>query len=346
MVVHGTRGNGKSSLLAELGELARQEGARVRALAPDPSDSRGRHAPWVLMGSGKPPGGALLDMLGLSGILSGNHSSRPAPLIESANELHSLASSGPLVLLADDAHEMPPDFARAVYHIAQSCVSSRHRFLAVFAGTSKLPGSFHPIRAGFMERAPTIEVVRLGSDDYVREALSVPAKDSGFPIDEDALEHLVRHSHRYPTFIQMLGAESWKAARERNGCPGRITIEDARAGTEKAGALRDVFFEDLRGEMLHHGVLDEAEVISAEMAAYEDGERLGWQRLAELFDGMLEKGHAFNPTLVRDTLEDLGLLWRAEIREWEPGIPLLCQHLAKCRGRRPERLKPRSLAAG
>lgn len=345
VVVYGPRGNGKTTLLAELEGLAKQEGIRVCELEPSPLESKDPDAPWRIAGKSKGPketttkGG-----LGISGWASGSHEVKTHVLADSVEDLHSMAEAGPLLLLVDEAHELPVGFGKALLHMTQGCVKSRLPLLAVFAGTPGLPSRFRSMHASFWERAKRFKIGRLGSDDEVRDALSIPARQSGFPIDGDALELLVRHSQRYPFFIQMLGAAAWDAARERNGTQGRITLEDVQTGMEEAREAREDFYEERREELLRYRVLDEAEAVSKEMATLEDNAKLSWWRLAELLDSSNAQGHGGDPEAVRDRLVSLGLIWRVGTKEWEPGIPSLCAYLVENHGRRPWVSQPREQA--
>lgn len=78
------------------------------------------------------------------------------------------------------------------------------------------------MRASFRNRAMRFKIGQLGSGDEVREAPAIPAGQSGFPVGCDALELPVRHGRRHTPFIRVLGAEAWRASRDRNGVRGRI----------------------------------------------------------------------------------------------------------------------------
>ncbi len=232
----------------------------------------------------------------------------------------------PLLLTVDEAHEMPVGLGKVLLQTAQDCVSRRLPLLVVLAGTPGLPIRLGDMRAGFWERDTRLQIGRLETDEAVREALARPAKDSGMPIDADALESLVEESQRYPFFVQRLGYESWDAARQRKG-NRRIALEDAQKGIAVAGKNLQTFYSDCRREAGEQGVLGEAEAVSRMVVAKGRDAQL---TTAELMDAVksvaIPAGR--DPGESWEKLVRLGLVWEpSEPDLWEPGIPSLCRYV-------------------
>lgn len=335
VVLYGPRGNGKTTLLADLEGLARKERKiRVRKLIPGKERAKDPNAPWKWSeGRADQTETKVVRGHGIARFLWRGKETKSVSVEENVEDLSTLATAGPLLLLVDEAHELPPGFGNVLLNSTQNCVASRLPLFAVFAGTPALPSRFQLMSASFWERCRRMEIGRLESDDAVREALSVPAERAGRPIEDDALELLVRESQRYPYFTQMHGATAWDAGRKREGT--RITVEDARAGLKEAGTQRRLFHESRRRELFHHDVLDEAEAISEEVVALGESPMISRRRLMELFDGMVEQGISRDPGSAQETLAHLGLIWMVDAEHWEPGIPSLCAYLVEHLGLRP-----------
>lgn len=178
--------------------------------------------------------------------------------------------------------------------------------------------------ASFWERSRTLRVGRLESEEAVRLALSVPAQKSGYPLDEDALELLVRESQRYPFFVQMLGDESWEAAHARKG-NARITLEDAKAGVIRANILKRPFYARRLNEAKKQGVLEAAVAVSREMLALGDEPVLSSQKLEGILEGVT-RGTETDLDSACEKLSNIGFVWESPDGGWESGIPSLCAH--------------------
>lgn len=334
VVLYGPRGNGKTTLLAELESKAKKGKVQVRELKPSQSSDGEFSAPWKLAeGSLAPEETTVKRVLGLTRVLSRSRETRTVSVEESVEDIPVIARSGPLLLLVDEAHELPVAFGKTLLHHTQSCVKSQAPLFAVFAGTPGLPARFRLMHASFWERAERFKIGRFGSDDEVREALSVPAKLSGFPIDDDALDLLVRQSQRYPFFVQILGSEAWKVARRRGGRRGRIVLDDVQVGMRAVNRKRVLFYEERREEILSQGILHAAEEVSRALLSRDDC-ILSGQALGEILVSV-SKNSKGTPAEMKDKLVALGVIWDAEVGEWEPGIPSLCAYLVENAGRDP-----------
>ncbi len=317
VVLCGPRGAGKTALLAVAARHAAEGRANVRELAP--AGAAGGTA-WRLRAPGRQPGTA-------AGNVPGEVAPPPGCVVLG---LHSVAMSGPTLLLVDDAHRLPPALGRVLLHAIRRCVSQGLPLLAVLAGDPRLPETLGNTGADFWELMPDIHIGRIGSDDAVRMALALPAERSGLPIDGDAADLLVRESEGHPFFIQLLGSEAWREGAARRGAPRRITLADARRGAKAANRERERLCAACRAGLRERGLLDTAEWVSGLMVA-PGGRTLHWKTAK----AALTQGEGPVPPDARwdrvrqdlRALERLGVVWSVGGGFWEPGIPALCRHL-------------------
>ncbi len=334
VVMYGPRGNGKTALLSQLEKEASELGIHTYELLSDtPTDSS--QAPWKLLGT--TPRARETTAKGSGGVpgLGGASVEKKWLSVETVlGELQS--NTGPALLLVDEAHVLPPDLARPLLHTVQRCFRQGSPLLVLLAGTPGLPSNLGKADASFWERATRLKIGRLETDDAVREALRRPAEESGFPIDDDALELLVLESQAYPFFIQLLGQAAWEESYVRGNGPRRITLADAQAALDIVNGEREDFYRARRKEIKEQGVLRMAEMVSRLVIAQPD-QRLHWRTLK----GEIEKDPELPPVNDAwdraqeslDKLEKLGLIWEVNGGNWEPGIPSLCRYIDSERGR-------------
>lgn len=324
VVLVGPRGNGKTVLLNELaGRAAKASVTALKLLSEDLAGGTRKMARRILLGKpGLPDLSTLLPLCGL--VIRG--APRPEESLgESARlALRWQASRNPTLLVIDEAHVMPLERGRHLFNAAQELVGKGFPLLLVLAGTPGVMGHLKKTKASFIERYRQVRIGRLESLDEVRTALSVPAGQSGFPIDGDALELLAESSQRYPFFVQQLGFEAWQAAKVA-GHP-RIALADAQAGKEKALKLRDAFYRNRRNELKDQKVLAEALAVSRAVVGREDPHLVSEGDLLRVL-GEATKGSGRSTEEVLGILADLGLVWEADGTDWEPGIPSFCRYL-------------------
>lgn len=362
VALYGPRGNGKTVLLGELCRKA--EAASLRIIEVRTGEMVGdpgrlgtllkvqEHPP-------KPPSKSLLTrVLSLLRIRNGTHKLPRAkkagigvaevmqaevefedPEKLTPTEALLAASSRPLLMLVDEAHEMPPPFGKILLQAAQACLNKGRPLLVVLAGTPGLEENLRKTEASFWERCEHLRLGRLESEDAVRDALALPAKRSGMPIDDDALGLLVRDTQRYPYFVQLMGRESWDVAHEQEG-RNRITIADAQAGIDIARGKLLMLYDGRRGEMERQGVLAAAEAVSRAINARGRDGRLSEVALKDAVESATP-ANGRPPDEVVETLSRLGLIWRTPSLEWEAGIPSLCSFVAdRARARSGARTPP------
>lgn len=141
------------------------------------------------------------------------------------------------------------------------------------------------------------------------------------------MELLARESQRYPFFVQILGNESWKAARSRKGAR-RIALADAQAGVTRANMLKEGFYLDRFEEVEAEGIMDAALSLSKEFLARGENAVLTKRDLAHVLEKATEDTGT-TPRAVREKLARLGFIWATPKGDWEPGIPSLCAHFVE-----------------
>ncbi len=329
IVLIGPRGNGKTALLRELQGMAAKHSLRqveltAAGMSGDPADLARALAPGRRSGPGVFR--RLIDKLLGRAAGKGPDASR---------------HGSPMLLVVDDAHKMPPDFGRTLLPVTQDCVREGLPLMVALAGT---PGVQDHLKR-MLPAKHQCERIRVGrlEDGAAADALAIPARDSGMPIDEDALRLLVRRSEGYPPFVQRLGHEAWNAARDRGGAQ-QITLADARKG---AAAMRKglrPFLDRRRDELRRHDVLREAEAVAGKLVTRGRDARLTETELMDAVEAVAVP-NGRDPEESFEALAHLGVVWETDRPEWESGIPSLCAFLVEHagesdRGRRRRAARP------
>lgn len=326
VVLYGPRGNGKTVLLAEVKRQAVAGDAAVRWLTPDDwsgtIESFVEQLPTGLATKPRLAAGFSVDL----GMIKASINYRSgSPHLLATAVLQALAEKGPIVLLADEAHNLPPKVGQILLNAGQRCVTDGLPLLLLLAGTPGIRRNRKGADASFWERAHRLRVGRLETPDAVRDALAIPARNSGLPFAEDALELLVEESQRYPFFVQLLGGASWDVAQQEGH--DHITLGDAREGVEIVNEQRHGFYGDRRVEIVESGLHREALVVSRAMVKRGAEPAIPAREL----DGILETVVSADPREIeraKGRLSSLGLIWEGVGGVWEPGIPSLCKSIA------------------
>ncbi len=317
VVMYGPRGNGKTALLGTLRQMAEEQGALAAKLD-------------VGMMTGDPEELAdVLEPMGRPRVppVGGEEGGSVTPDATSLGRALRTLLEGPLVLMVDDAHEIPPRDGMALLQIAQRLIRDRLPLFVVLSGTPCVWESLRRARVGFMARARQLKIGRLESRDATREALSVPAERSGLPFAADALEFLAGESRGYPPFIQLLGKHAWDAAIGRGPNASRIGMGDAQAGARMADGQRETLCDDHLREAAAREVLPEAVAVSKAFAALDGDGTLSDAQLRGVVRPALSEGRTVRDAI--DELSALGLIWEPRNLVWEQGVPSLCTYLAK-----------------
>lgn len=131
-----------------------------------------------------------------------------------------------LAILIDEAQDLERSELITLAVVAQAAAQDNWPVLFAFAGLPSLPQTFAEAKS-YTERFQYSPVERLSPAD-AKEAIARPAADEGVSWEDDALDHVVQKSGRYPYFIQQFGQETW------NEADGQlIKVADAKIGTAR-----------------------------------------------------------------------------------------------------------------
>ncbi len=330
VVLYGPRGTGKTVLLTEIETRATKQGIEVRALSPenwggDANDFVKRLASGIDIDKYKLKTDIEIDLI----VAKLKISRDPAVSEVTAGDvLRLMATTKPVALLVDEAHRLPPDIAGHLLNAAQAVVRKGLPLLLVLAGTPEIEENLSRAHASFWERSDLLRLGRLESQEDIRDALLIPAENSGLPFGGEALELLVAESQGYPYFIQLLGKWSWEAAVARDPNADRIGLEDAKAGVCVADKGRDALYRRRLEEIADRNLESEALAVSKAFTAPGVGGVLSRVALGKALKPALAEGRT-----VDDAIKELfavGLIWQTDDHSlWEPGIPSLCTYIKK-----------------
>lgn len=128
-----------------------------------------------------------------------------------------------LAVLIDEAQELEAEELSTLAAVAQAAAQDNWPVLFGLAGLPSLPQTLAEAKS-YSERFQYTHVERL-SDDEAKEAIYKPARSESANWSDEALEHVVAASGRYPYFIQQFGQEAWNRADGPD-----IELVDARYG--------------------------------------------------------------------------------------------------------------------
>ena len=322
VVLYGPRGNGKTALLFWLEELAKERrGVDVIGLAPSFFDGPTELARMIQPRS-------RWRVLVPKKVASRRFTWSPdAPTSPSLVEvLTKRVSKNPLILLFDEAHRLDADTCRLLLDASQK-VGRRSPFLLVLAGTPDLEARLSASGASFWNRADRRRIGRL-SDAATTAAFSEPFEAEGVAVTPDALANLVRESHGYPFFIQLLGGQVWgRLAIRPEETRQRVTTREVEAALPGFRERQRLYYLDRYRELGRRGVMAPAQTVAARFA----------EGRAELTDGELReaiaRGLGKSPesrkaAAAERELADLGFVWTPGAEPaWEPGIPSLMDYV-------------------
>lgn len=141
-----------------------------------------------------------------------------------------------LAILIDEAQDLSENELTTLAMVAQAAAQDDWPVLFALAGLPSLPQTLAEAKS-YSERFQYTHVERLSAGD-ARSALTRPAIDEDANWAEDALEHVVSESGRYPYFIQQFGQCTWDSSEGP-----AITLPEARVGVALGlGRLDSGFF--------------------------------------------------------------------------------------------------------
>lgn len=319
---YGPRGNGKTTMLLEIGRRARECGFRVETL---PVAALAEHAKLVRVLQERAK--ALESQFtGVQALGVGATASPRAP----TEDIEALLiawigadlSLPALVIVLDEVQELSPEVARWFFEAVQRAKSEAPPFLIVAAGTPDAPRRVLQAATSNERGFRRCRVGRLRRPDTIA-ALREPAREAGRPLAEDAAEFLAEESQDYPYFLQLLGGAAWDAA----ATGSVVSLEHAERGVAECAADIEEFYEGRYREAEARRVAPILKALAGLFAA--QGGRLADSRLTPVLRAPAEDEVPFDAISLRDELSDLGVLWEADLGIWEMGIPRFADYLLR-----------------
>ena len=341
IILVGPRGCGKTALLEWVGREAKSRKLKVVNLVKENFTNLTvlQHA---LNNQASPAGrsrkisvqGRLGEGEASAGIQAEyTHSSSPgtAP-VQFLGKLLDIISRKGLILLVDEAHDMPPEIGKNFYDAAQT-IGRSQPLLLVIAGTPDLKTVLQESHATFSERAQIERIGRLKREE-ARQALTEPF-DSGISFHTEALGTVLAEAQDYPYFIQLWGRALWDvlaSSPTHKSTNYRVRVEDVAVARDQTVQARWELYSNRVQELSNNNLL----VPLAEMAI-----RLGEEGQPNDFDFELAIHHLATsaPSTMtyelgsparleaQQTLLHTGFIWEREIGQWEYGIPSLATHI-------------------
>ena len=226
-----------------------------------------------------------------------------------------------LVLLVDEAHDMPPEVGKFFYDTTQY-VGLNHPIMLVIAGTPDLKIVFACSHATFSERAQIERIGRLTKDE-AREALTEPfSPDISFLTE--TLGTVLAEAQNYPYFIQLWGRALWDVVTNSptpNAPHHRVRVADVEKARTLTAQSRWELYSNRVEELRSKNLL----IPIAEMAW-----RLGPEGQPTRSDFAMVIQHlefVMDQTMAQQYLLHTGFIWEAAMGQWEYGIPSLAIHV-------------------
>lgn len=322
VILYGPRGNGKTVLLGWLREEAAST-AGVSAVSLRPSEvltpetlaatlRRRRWWDWAVPGQ-----------LGLGGV---SWAGRPGDVSPSSLAIDLLARTEEtgLLLVVDEAHTLSPSVGRVLLNAAQE-VRQRHPLLVMLAGTPDIEGHLARMGAPFWNRARQIRVGRL-DDGATADAFRLPFEAEGVSVEGEVLPEVVRLSHGYPYFIQLLGAAAWEAACDRGGSTP-VTLAVLSEALSAFEATKGHYYRHRYMELRDRRLLGVARSVAL---AFAGRDRVSDQEMTLAVRSGLDDPSHEEAIRAERILSDLGFIWGATPGpDWEPGIPSLMDYIVE-----------------
>ena len=241
-----------------------------------------------------------------------NHVERKLKL----KKLMAAASTKGLVLLVDEAHDLPPEVGRIFYDSAQS-VAQDHPIMLVIAGTPDLESVLRRSKATFIERMNTTRIGRLSLEDTSRALIEPFGKKITF--DDLAKGAVLRETEHYPYFIQLWGSALWDVvARKGVNHVGDEEVKEARKTFDQA--RQRLYFRRTQ-ELKSKGML--VPVAETALRIGEGGKPSDYE-----FDATVNRmSHTVDRLETEEKLLHTGFIWQEGIGNWQYGIPSLATYV-------------------
>ena len=233
MRISGPRGSGKTVLLTELGDIAKDKGWVV----VDETAGKGLvdRIPERLARQ-LPEANASMDIdLGFvkahAGVSSGTGGADIRTVLDEA--AGRIGKKGVLVTV-DEVQDADKGEMAAISQAVQHLIREKKDVAFVFAGLTMGVADFINGEAMTFLRRAKAEQLKSIPDDDVAAAFEKTFGESGMPIAGNALSAAVAATGGYAYMVQLVGYNVWKVARRHFGESPAVAMEDVREGAEMA----------------------------------------------------------------------------------------------------------------
>lgn len=213
MRISGSRGSGKTVLLTELGDIAKDKG-------------------WVVVDetAGKGLVGRITGRLARQ-LPEANASTDIRTVLDEAVER--IGKEG-VLLTVDEVQDADKGEMAAISQAVQHLIREKKDVAFVFAGLAMgVADIINGEAMTFLRRAKAEQLKPIPGED-VATAFEKTFGDSGMPIAGNALSAAVAATGGYAHMVQLVGYNVWKVARRHFGESPAVAMEDVREGVEMA----------------------------------------------------------------------------------------------------------------
>lgn len=236
MRITGPRGSGKTVLLTELGDIARDYGWNVIDVT-----AQGKLVEDIQHGLASAWKMGEMSVEAELGPLSarfGGVGSQPLTLRDMLTRVTGkLSAKGRgLLVTVDEIQDANPDEVREVATSVQHIIRERGSIAFVFAGlTAGVLDLINGRALTFLRRAKSEELAPLPTDEVAR-SMRITIENAGMGVDAEALDFMASQTEGYAYLIQLIGYCVFAVARKHADANPTITAKDARLGMERAMA--------------------------------------------------------------------------------------------------------------
>lgn len=326
IVLTGPRGNGKTALLNWFQGACANSETPVDAVVLTPRDVPDVETLLNTLAPRRGLGKLLPRKLAIASVASAEWVHAASAPRNLTRALVARCRKRPLAALVDEAHTLHLDLGGALLNASQR-VRGEAPFLLVLAGTPGLPAHLDAMDASFWGRLGEGNLgVGLLDETAAGEALTTPLDAHGVAVEDDALRRVVRHSQRYPYFIQLWGDALWK--RHLATSTRALTRADTAAAQPAVAMLVAEYYQDRYREIETAGLRSAAKAVArvfqARAAATDRDVDAALADDTDLSDAAAR-------IAAREALNRLGYLWCPPSQTppivWTAGIPSLMAYV-------------------
>ncbi|OUP09448.1 AAA family ATPase [Collinsella sp. An2] len=235
MRITGPRGSGKTVLLTELGDIARDKGWRVVDVTA--VDNVAEAIRYELEGSPQQQEvslGANLGLISVQGTSTTMYREESLRGIMTRIATEQTEQGRGLLVTIDEIQDADEHDIRLVAATVQHLIRERQNIAFVFAGiTTGVLDLINGKALTFLRRAKSEELAPIAHDDVAR-AFRHTIEHAGMSIDAMALDSMAQATAGYAYLIQLVGYHVWAIAREHAKTSLAIDKHDVQEGVSRA----------------------------------------------------------------------------------------------------------------